>query len=248
MRRCAPTPLRCSERGRAAPLATLTSFAPLEQARRARPRGALTRADPAPALQAAPGLAVRPFARHEPSPGRLVSVLTSSPPQMSPPPQAACRVATAEACGCPNASAGANVVAMLARHATPHWHMPLPLRTHCTCNAIAIGVANARTRCRCRCAAAAAAAANVERSMEACRSHLVAKLRRVRKGAPGQAAARLARRRGTQGPWPRASARFVLRLGAPVSSATNEVSAASCATGHGPECRREVGAQRRPPR
>ena len=32
------------------------------------------------------------------------------------------------------------------------------------------------------------------------------------------------------------------------SSAANEVSAACCATGHGPECRREVGAQRRPPR
>ena len=59
-RRCVPTPtpLRCPERGRAAQLAPRTAFAALEQARRVRPRGALTRADPAPALLAAPEIAL----------------------------------------------------------------------------------------------------------------------------------------------------------------------------------------------
>jgi hypothetical protein len=52
-RPCGPPPLRCSRRGRAAELATLTAFAALEQRRRACSRSALTRADPDAALLAA---------------------------------------------------------------------------------------------------------------------------------------------------------------------------------------------------
>ena len=92
--------LRCDARSGVAPRNSLRSLRSLRSnmARRVRSRSALRAPTPPLALQAAPGLAARPFARHEPSPGRLVSVLTFSPPQKSPPPETACRVATAEAC------------------------------------------------------------------------------------------------------------------------------------------------------
>ena len=57
-RPCRPTPLRCSRRGRAAKLASLTSFVALEQSRRVRSGSArCARADPGAALLAAPQVA-----------------------------------------------------------------------------------------------------------------------------------------------------------------------------------------------
>jgi hypothetical protein len=173
-RRCAPTPLRCSERGRAAEFAPFPALTALEHPRGVRSRSALHAPTPLLALQAAPGLAARPFARHEPSPGRLVSVLTFSSPHKSPSPDAACREDTAVACDENTSVARARNVRrsvgdkedVQAGNCSP---LPLPtlLRAH--------------------------------RRRDRSRTHAVsAKVRR------GQSAARLARRRrGTQDAWRR---------------------------------------------
>ena len=56
-RRCAPTPLCCSAWGRAAELAAFAALSPLKQTRRVSFGCALARADPRPALLAAPEIA-----------------------------------------------------------------------------------------------------------------------------------------------------------------------------------------------
>ena len=93
-----------------------------------------------------------------------MSVLAFSQPQKSPPPEAACRAATAEACDARMPVPVGTPLRCWSGHALPHW----------------------RSRCQRSSIAAAAAVASVERSMEECQRHLVANHRGVVKARPGR--------------------------------------------------------------
>ena len=79
-RRCAPTPLRCSARGRAAELAAFAALTTLKQLRRVRSRSALARADPGPALLVATEIAPTGYRLPRSPPGGRRAGRVRAPP------------------------------------------------------------------------------------------------------------------------------------------------------------------------
>ena len=152
MRRCAPTPLRCSERGRAAQLATLTfarsarTGAASQTTRRAdarRPRSWPCR--PRRALRSG-----RSQGTSRPPDGSCPCSPTRRPrnrPRRRPP---AARPRRGRAMA--ERHAGADLVAMLKRHALRHWHLPLPLPLSLALPAQRCAYARcAGSNCNCNC-------------------------------------------------------------------------------------------------